>query len=265
MNDPSNYTNQTLDISRLTYGRKIKISDYLIFLLGLFGFIVNILSLMNLLCHKRLRRHKYYRAVLFLAFGDALTSGCVEVWFLRKFAFPSTDSDMECLIVFIVMCAAYVQTHFQVVLFALERCLVSVGTDMRRWLCSSNVQIAYIMTSWILCLAYMITFAKITKDNERSALCVDGAFEFFPGRNVDIGMVLVVPFAVLLSVVLLLYSITLRNIFQSARRIHVASSTTISVLPAEVDHNGISDGRYEITFYDKNTLCTWKRNLWKYV
>ena len=203
----------------LTAPRPFKTTDILILMSAGIAFFMNLLTFLNLLGHRKLRKNKYFRAVLSLSIGDMIASFFAVHWFIRRFwIHPDPTSDTECLICFIAICSSLQQTHLQMLLLAVERYLTSKGTITSQRYCTLNVQVFYMAFSWIFCVGYMLA-NSLNHKMKGANLCQNGQFAFFVDSYARIGVVFVTPIMVSIFVVLFLYSLTILNIRRSSKRV----------------------------------------------
>ena len=184
---------------------------------AILAFVMNLFSFAILLSQKILRTNKYYRVVLSLAIGDMLASLCGLYWYVRRFLIPSdSSSEFECLVCFVAVCSSFLQTHQQMLLLAAERCLASRGARNSEHVCRLGIQLICMVCSWVFCAAYMITIVIYLKASY-SDLCKLGEFLFFVDNKVDFAFI--VPILLCLILVLILYSLTIRNITKASNRV----------------------------------------------
>ena len=162
----------------------------IITLSAVFALFMNLFAFINLLCKKKLRTNRYLRAVLCLSVGDMIGSVCVVNKFVRRFWTYNDLSDMECLVNFVTLCSSFQQTNLQMLLLAAERYLASRGTPSSQRFCRFNVQAAYMVFSWVFCIAYNVANSIYHKMNG-TILCQFGQFVFL--KDSSVGLVLCLP------------------------------------------------------------------------
>ena len=185
-----------------------------VIVIGTLALLMNLLSFVSLLCQKNIRRNKYYRVVLSLSLGDLMGSLSLIYWVIRRISiYPDHASEMECLVIFIVMTSSAQQTNLQMLLLAVERFLASRRTNYGQLCCTSKIQITIMTLSWVVCVAYMSTSTLILRMNG-ARTCHNGLIQ-----NHSAGVVMAVPILLCTTLVLIMYSLTIANIRSSRKRV----------------------------------------------
>ena len=104
------------------------------------------------------------------------------------------------------------------VLLAVERYLASRGTKSSKGFCRLNVQVAYMVISWVFCVAYNLSNSLYHKMNGTN-LCESGQFIYFRDAYSRIGLTVFVPIMLSMTLVILLYSLTIANIRRTSNRV----------------------------------------------
>ena len=184
---------------------------------------VNLFSITTLLSQPKLRQNKYYRATLCLSISDLISALSVLHWCIQKFAYQNPATAKACLVGFIALSSAILQTHFQMVLVATERYLSSRGTVTSLRYCNVGVQVTYMALSWVFCVAYITTTALYHKKTH-GIICGKGEFNWF--KDSKSTLVAVIPIIPCLMIVIVFYILTNRNILKSSKRIMDAISAS---------------------------------------
>ena len=189
----------------------------LVLINSIFALFANLFSIVLLVSQKKIRTNKYYRAVLCLSIGDLIAAICGIHWFVQKSSvFSDVTSDAACVTSFVALTASLLQTHFQMILLAAERFIASRGFHTSQRFCKRNVQISYMVISWLVCTAYMVANSLYHNMND-VALC-GPAKPGWVGNNTS-NLALVVPIMLCLVTVCVLYILTIKNILKTSKRI----------------------------------------------
>ena len=182
------------------------------------------------------------------------TEDCIQLY-----QNPATAK--ECLVGFIALSSAILQTHFQMVLVATERYLSSRGTVTSLRYCNVGVQVTYMALSWLFCVAY-ITTTSLYHSKTYGIICGKGGFNWF--KDSKSTLITVIPIIPCLMLVIVFYILTNKNILKSSKRIFdaiSASSRTIlnerqnqgeNRIQCEKTHPDDRNGRKQITIQQQH-------------